>query len=56
MKLTKEQKMICPYPDFWEMQENARRFQEFLPPYTVEEVIAEMKARGQYKPGDCSIV
>ena len=49
-ELTEQQKQVCPYPDFWEMQERSRRFQEFLPPLTVEEVIAEMKSRGQYNP------
>ena len=47
---TKRQLEMVPYPDFWENGERGRRFQEFLPPYTVEEVIAEMKARGQYNP------
>lgn len=48
-ELTEHQKRVCPYPDFWEMKEKGIRFQEFLPPYTAEEVIAEMKARGQYR-------
>lgn len=46
---TEKQLEMVPYPDFWEMKERGRRFQEFLPPYTIEEVIAEMKARGQYR-------
>jgi len=48
-ELTEVQKRVCPYPDFWEMQERGRRFQEFLPPYSDEDVIREMKARGQYR-------
>lgn len=46
---TEKQLKRVPYPDFWEMKEKGIRFQEFLPPYTAEEVIAEMKARGQYR-------
>lgn len=46
---TKEQLEKVPYPDFWEMQERSRRFQEFLPPYSPEDAIREMKARGQYR-------
>lgn len=46
---TEKQLEMVPYPDFWEMKERGRRFQEFLPPYSIEEVIAEMKARGQYR-------
>ena len=49
-ELTEVQKLVCPYPDFWEMKERGRRFQEFLPPYSIEEAIEEMKARGQYRP------
>lgn len=49
-ELTEHQKRVCPYPGFWEMKKKSIRFQEFLPPYTAEEVIAEMKARGQYNP------
>lgn len=46
---TKEQLEKVPYPDFWEMQERGRKYQEFLPPYSKEDVIREMKARGQYR-------
>ena len=46
---TRQQLAMVPYPDFWENSERGRRFQAFLPPYTVEEVITEMKARGQYR-------
>ena len=48
-KLTEQQKRVCPFPSFWENSEKGRRFQEFLPPYTDEDVIREMKARGQYR-------
>lgn len=50
MILTEQQKMVCPYPDFWEMQERSKKFQESLPPYSDEDMIREMKARGQYRP------
>lgn len=56
MVATKEQLAMVPYPDFWEMKENAKKYQASLPPYSDEDMIREMKARGQYKPGDCSIV
>lgn len=46
---TERQLEMVPYPDFWEMQERGRRFQEFLPPYSLEDAIREMKARGQYR-------
>lgn len=49
MILTEQQKQVCPYPDFWEMQERAKKFQESLPPYSPEDAIREMKARGQYR-------
>ena len=48
-ELTEQQKKVCLSPDFLEDREKGRRFQEFLPPYTIEEVIGEMKARGQYR-------
>ena len=50
MELTEQQKKVCPFPDFWEMKEKAKKYQESLPPYSKEDVIREMKARGQYKP------
>ena len=49
MELTEQQKQVCPYPDFWVMQEEAKKFQASLPPYSVEDAIREMKARGQYR-------
>lgn len=49
-ELTEQQKRVCPYPSFWENSEKGRRFQEFLPPCSDEDMIREMKARGQYKP------
>jgi len=50
MAATKEQLERVPYPDFWEMQERSKRFQASLPPYSLEDAIREMKARGQYNP------
>lgn len=51
MKLTEQQKQISPSQDFWENMERSKVYQESLPPATLEQVIKEMKARGQYKPG-----
>lgn len=50
MAATKEQLAMVPYPDFWEMKEKAKKFQASLPPYSLEDAIKEMKARGQYRP------
>ena len=44
-----EQLAMVPYPDFWEMKEKAKKFQASLPPYSPEDAIREMKARGQYR-------
>lgn len=46
---TKRQMELVASRDFWLNGENGRRFQEFLPPYSLEDVIREMKARGQYR-------
>ena len=48
-KPTEEQLKRVPSPDFWEMQERAKRFQASLPPYSLEDAVREMKARGQYR-------
>ena len=50
MELTEQQKQICPDPDFWEMKMRAKKFQASMPPYSDEDMIREMKARGQYNP------
>ena len=47
MGVTDKQLKMVPYPDFWEMNEKATKFQESLPPYSAEDMIREMKARGQ---------
>ena len=47
--VTKEQMKLVPSQEFWEMKERAKKFQASLPPYTDEDVIREMKARGQYR-------
>lgn len=49
MGATKRQLEMVPYPDFWEMKEKAKKFQESLPPYSTEDMIREMKSRGQYR-------
>lgn len=49
MKVTEKQMEMVPYPDFWEMKEKAKKFQESLPPYSTEDMIREMKSRGQYR-------
>ena len=48
-KPTEEQLKRVPFPDFWEMKERAKKFQASLPPYSPEDAIREMKARGQYR-------
>ena len=49
MGVTEKQLEMVPYPDFWEMKEKAKKFQESLPPYSTEDMIREMKSRGQYR-------
>ncbi|MBR4363645.1 MAG: hypothetical protein IKP33_01750 [Prevotella sp.] len=49
---TKRQLEMVPYHSFWENNERGQRFQEFLPPYSSEDAIREMKARGQYRTTD----
>lgn len=50
--VTEEQLKRVPSPDFWEMKERAKKFQASLPPYSREDYIREMKARGQYRTSD----
>ena len=47
--VTKEQMKLVPSQELWENQERAKKFQASLPPYSDEDVIREMKARGQYR-------
>jgi len=47
--VTKEQMKLVPSREFWENQERAKKFQASLPPYSADDVIREMKARGQYR-------
>ena len=49
MAVTRKQLEMVPYPDFWEMKERAKKFQASLPPYSDEDMIREIKARGQYR-------
>ena len=47
--VTKEQMKLVASQEFWEMKERAKKFQASLPPYSDEDMIREMKSRGQYR-------